>query len=95
MKHLVGKAATKKIDFMGTKLEVSKLTVSQVMSIQEQTKALGEDGDQTAILRMVLDFAVEGAKDLSDEEFRGFPIEDLSNLSNEVMKFSGLGNDKK
>jgi hypothetical protein len=34
---------------------------------------------------------VEGGDDLDDTDFDNFPMEELSKLSNEIMKYSGLG----
>jgi hypothetical protein len=93
MKHLVGKQATKPYKFMGSELEISKLTVSQVMAIQTMVEAEGTD--QMEILRTVVNSSVKGASELTDAEFKDFPVEDLTMLSNEIMKFSGMGNDKK
>jgi hypothetical protein len=36
---------------------------------------------------------VEGGEDLTDEDFETFPMDELSKLSTEVMKFSGIGQD--
>ena len=43
------------------------------------------------LLQGVIRASVEDAKDLTDEEFATFPMDELSKLSNEIMKFSGIG----
>ena len=45
------------------------------------------------MLKAVIRAAVDDAGDLSDEDFEKFPMEELSSLSDAIMKFSGLGKD--
>ena len=94
MKHLVGKVITKQVPFMGDEVEVRKLSVSEVMKVQElvkkANKSKGEDA-QMGLLRDVIRLAVVGAEEISDEDFNTFPIGELSELSNEILSFSGLG----
>jgi hypothetical protein len=95
IKGLVGRKMTKKVKFMNEDIVISKLSVSQVMEIQAQAKAAGEDEKEGfGILRTVLRSAVEGADVLTDEEFEMFPMDELSTLSNAIMKFSGVGADQ-
>jgi hypothetical protein len=94
MKHLVGKVITKKVPFMGDEVEVRKMSVSEVMKIQElvkkANKSKAEDA-QLGLLRDVIRLAVLGADEITDEDFNTFPIGELSELSNEILGFSGLG----
>lgn len=94
MKHLVGKVITKKVPFMGDEVEVRKMSVSEVMKIQElvkmANKSKAEDA-QLGLLRDVIRLAVIGADEITDEDFNTFPIGELSELSNEILSFSGLG----
>jgi len=94
IKGLVGRKMTKEVNFMGDKVKIAKLSVSEVLEIQERAKDL-EKNDQEgfAVLKTVVRASVEGAKDLSDEDFNNFPLDELSKLSNEIMKFSGIGQD--
>lgn len=92
IKGLVGKKMTKTVKFMGEDVKISKLSVSEVMDIQASATKVEEDESAGfAILKKVIMSAVEGAKDLSDSDFEAFPMDELSKLSNEVMKFSGIG----
>lgn len=102
MKGMVGRRMTKKVKFMGDDLEISKLSVAEVMDIQANAKALelaaaDENSDNNGeenglnLLQGVIKASVESAKDLTDEEFSTFPMDELSKLSNEIMKFSGIG----
>lgn len=94
MKHLVGKVITKKVPFMGDEVEVRKMSVSEVMKVQElvnkSNKSKAEDA-QIGLLRDVIRLAVVGADEITDEDFNTFPIGELSDLSNEILAFSGLG----
>ena len=42
------------------------------------------------LLKKVIRLSVEGASDLSDQDFDTFPMDELSKLSNEIMRFSGI-----
>jgi len=94
MKNLVGKKITKKVNFMGEQLVISKLTVSQVMEIQILTQANADRGDADEdgfeIMKSVIKMSVPEALELSDEDFDSFPVEELSTLTNEIMKYSGM-----
>jgi len=89
MKHLVGKKISKKVDFMGDKVEIKKLTVNEVLKIQEATKNTSEE-DQINTLRVILRSAVVGADELSDDDIATFPLEELTSLSAEIVNYSGM-----
>ena len=95
MKNLVGKTSTKDVKFMDDSLQIRKLSIAAVMSIQELQKN-NKDGETAesniALLKLVVTKAVVGAEDLTDADFASFPLDDLSKLSNEILEFSGLGN---
>jgi hypothetical protein len=94
MKHLVGKSVTEKVDFMGDKVEVKKLTVGQVMDMQAVINDAAESDDEQAQLKLLCDIikiAVVGAEELTDEDFKTFPIQELTGLSEHIMRLSGLG----
>jgi len=91
IKSLVGKKSTKTVKFMGEDVKLSKLSVQEVFIIQEKAKSV--EGDEKAgfeLLKEVVRLAVEDAKDLSDQDFDTFPMDELSKLAGEVMKWSGL-----
>lgn len=95
IKNLVGKKMSKKVKFMGEEVEISKLSVSEVMDIQEKAKKLQEnEAEGFNVLKTVIRAAVADAADLSDEDFESFPMDELSRLSDEIMKFSGLGKEQ-
>ena len=95
LQALVGKRMEKDCTVMGQKIKISKLTVNQVMEIQAQVKENGTDSeDEKAnfeLLMKVIRMGANGAEQMSDDEFNDFPLEELSKLSQEIMKFSGIG----
>ena len=92
IKALVGRKMSKNVKFMGEDVKVSKLSVAEVMDIQAKAKELEtNDAAGLEVLKVVITAAVEGASELSDEDFANFPMDELSKLSAEIMKFSGIG----
>ena len=94
MKHLVGKSITEKVDFMGEELQVKKLTVNEVFTIQDLIKKSQnkkQDYDDIALIKDVIRMAVTGANEISDEEFNSFPVGELTSLSESIMNIAGLG----
>ena len=95
MKHLVGKKLTKKVPFMGEEVEVKMLTIDSVIEVQKlvakASKAKDVEAGQIDLMRQVLRLAVVGAEEMTDEEFNGFPIAELTSLSEAVLAVSGIG----
>ena len=91
LKSLVGRKVWRNIKFMGEDIRIKKLSVSEVVTIQNKAKELKE-GDEAnfEVLKQVLKFAMEGADDLSDEDFEGLPLDELSRVANEILKHSGI-----
>ena len=95
IKSLVGKRMTRNVKFMGEDIKINKLSVAEVMDIQNKAKDLSEDSEEGfEILKSVIRSAVEGGADLTDDDFSTFPMDELSRLSDEIMKFSGLGKEQ-
>lgn len=95
IKDLVGKKMTKSVKFMGEDVKISKLSVAEVMDIQNKAKTLEQDDSAGFdVLKTVIKAAVEGGSDLTDQDFENFPMDELSKLSAEIMKFSGIGQDQ-
>ena len=92
IKGLVGRKMTKAVKFMGQEVTISKLSVAEVLNIQEKAKTIAEnESEGFEILKTVIRSGVEGGSDLADEDFDNFPLDELSALSNAIMKFSGIG----
>jgi hypothetical protein len=80
---------------MGEDIRINKLSVAEVLEIQERAKAVeGNDLAGFDLIKHVIQVAVPDAKELSEEDFNTFPMDELSKLSNEIMAFSGLTGDK-
>ncbi len=92
IKGFVGRKMTKTSKFMNEDVKISKLSVSEVMEVQERAKKIeGNETEGFNVLKIVIRAGVEGGRDLSDEDFENFPLDELSKLSSEIMKFSGIG----
>jgi hypothetical protein len=97
LKSMVGRSQLSKAKFMGDEVNITKLTVVQVVEIQKLAKKLekeAENADGMELLKLVIGYGAEGGSDLTDEEFGQFSIDELSKLSDQIMKFSGLGKDQ-
>lgn len=97
-KTLLGKKITKQHQFMGQNVTIQKLSVSQVLQIQEEAKKLSDaptEVDSFAMLKRVIQLGVPEAEVLSDEDFNSLPLEELSTLSAKIMEFSGISNQGK
>jgi len=93
---LIGKKMTKVTKFMGEEVKISKLSVAQIMGVQEAAKtAENDEAKGFDILKTIIKASAEGADALTDEDFENFPMDELSKLSNEIMQFSGIGEDAK
>jgi hypothetical protein len=93
MKHLVGKKITEKVEFMGDTVEIKKLTVSEVITIQDLIKKVQNKKDEYDDINLIKDVirkAVVGAEEITDEEFNDFPIGELTTLSSNIMSIAGL-----
>jgi hypothetical protein len=89
---MIGKRITKTVQFMNEKVEIRKLSVAEVLEIQELAKEVEkEDNSGITMLKTVISRAMPEAADMTEEDFRGFPMDELSKLSGEIMKFSGIG----
>jgi hypothetical protein len=96
IKSLVGRKMSKDVKFMGENVKISKLSVAEVTLIQEQAKAAEDSKDDASgmeLLKLVIRSAVEGGEDLTDDDFGGFPMDELSRVSQDIMKFSGIGSE--
>ena len=96
LKALVGRKMSKTVKFMGEDVVITKLSVSEVMGIQEQAKKAETESAENDIggfdvLKQVIKSSVTDGADLTDEDFKGFAMDELSKLSAEIMKFSGIG----
>ena len=93
------KANVKNIKFVGQEISIVKLAVGQVLEIQELAKIAEANKDKgDAHIDMIFSVVRMGApelEELTDDELKQLPMEEVSELSNEIMKYSGLGNKSK
>jgi len=98
IRSLVGRKMEKNTKFLGMDIKIKKLLVSEVLEIQRKARTLKSDEvsetDGLDLLKMVIRLGAEGGTDMTDEEFSQCPIDELSNLSDAIMQFSGLGKDQ-
>ena len=94
IKGLVGRKMQKNVKFMNEDVKISKLSISQVLEIQTEAKTVKEGDSGFELLKRVICMSVEGGSDLSDEDFDAFPMDELSKLSAEIMRFSGIAQDQ-
>ena len=95
IKEMIGRKMEKSVKFMGQDVKISKLSVAEVTEIQEQAQNITTDtADGFKVLKLVIRSGVEGGEDLTDEDFKNFPLDELSKLSGEILKFSGIGTEQ-
>lgn len=90
--RFAGKLVTKNAKFLGEEITINKLTVAQVLEIQEKARNLKE-GDEQGNIDLVVMTIKSGCKELVEfetEVFMDWPLEELQKLSGEILKFSGL-----
>jgi len=91
MKHLVGKDVSKEVSFMGDKVTITKLSAGRIMEVQELVKKNAKkDADPMDLVRGVLVLGVTGAADLAPEDFLTFPLDEMNDLVDAVLRYSGL-----
>lgn len=96
IKSLAGKRITRKTKFMNEEIEIQKLTIQEVRDMQEAVEASKADAENGGymVLQKIVRMGVVGGDDLSDDDFNGFPMDELSKVSDEIMKFSGFDGKK-
>ena len=96
MRQFVGKNQKHKLKFMDGEVEAKALTVGQVKEVQRIAKNIVEgDGNDLDAVMYVIRVSVDGASDLTNEEFESFSIEEIKNLSEEILAVSGLRDKEK
>lgn len=80
----------KKSKFMNEDIDLNKLTVAQVLEIQGIAGKDEGSVDNLKVLSTVIRFGAPELAEFSDEELQDFPLDELTKLSNEIMKYSGL-----
>jgi hypothetical protein len=89
----IGKKATKEVDFLGEKILIKKLSINQVIQVQDLTKSIEDSNDDKGGIKILLFVIKQGVEEFStyeDSDLMDCPMEDLALLSNTIMEFSGL-----
>lgn len=95
IKSLVNKKMTQNVKFIGEDVKISKLTVAEVMEIQDLAKNQStEDSSGFELLKRVIKMSVEGGEELTDDDFNSFPMDELTKLSQAIMRFSGVAGEQ-
>jgi len=98
------KKTPKIVKFLGLELEITKLSVTDVLAVQEYTKELAGDplkeipADEHANIKGLINIIKIGSAELAeyaDEDLREIAIDDLNKLADEILKFSGMGSNLK
>jgi hypothetical protein len=78
--------------FMGKNVKIRRLSLAQVRDIQAKARNVNEDNPEAGfeLIKETIRMGVPIAVDISDEQFEEFPLEDLNNLSNEVLRKAGM-----
>jgi hypothetical protein len=89
-----GAKSEKKIKFCGEEVKIQKMSVKQVLEIQDAAKKAEDSKSDTDNLTVMLTVIRTGCNELaemSDDELFELPMDELSKLSKEIMEHSGLG----
>ncbi|QLF87973.1 hypothetical protein Aegir_gp24 [Pelagibacter phage Aegir EXVC013S] len=76
---------------MGQEVEIKQLTVKAVKDLQKSLDASKDDVSGLATLSSIFKSTVIGAETMKDKDFEQFPIQALTELSNEILVYNGLG----
>jgi hypothetical protein len=93
MTSMIGRRIEKMVKFMGEDLQIQKLTTGEMESVQEAAKANESDTDDQRAMKTlyaVIRAGVPSAADMSEADFKTFPVEDLNKLAEEIMKLTGI-----
>jgi len=97
LKRFVGKVITKNVKFMGETVEIRKLTLDQVLGIQALAKEQSvkantpdSDIDQFEMVKYIIREGVVGGEELDDDDFLSLPLDEVTKLSEELMKYAGV-----
>lgn len=71
-------------------MEIKQLTVKAVKDLQKGLDASKDDVSGLATLSSIFKSTVIGAETMKDKDFEQFPIQALTDLSNEILIYNGL-----
>ena len=77
---------------LAKEMEAKTREIEKILKNNPEAEVEETEDDSFDILKAVIRESVEGASDLTDEDFGTFAMDELSKLSNEIMVYSGIGN---
>lgn len=103
LKELLQKRITKEVDFMGEKVSIQKLTINEIIRLQDSEETQAAESLTTVdakdskgvkagikVTTTVIRAGWAAAIDWTDNELYDLPFEELLKLANEIMIFSGV-----
>lgn len=92
LRELINNRTTKLVPFLGKRIDINKLTLAECTEIQKMAREVDAEDPEKGfnLLRHVIRVGVPAASDFTDEDFENFPMDDLSKLSDEVLKYAGM-----
>lgn len=97
MKKFVGKIQTKEVPFMDETIVIRKLTAGAVKRIAAASKEFDLEEEALKVIAAVLNEGVvleEGEEAITGEFLEQFALDDLNQLSNDIMAFAGVAGDQ-
>lgn len=91
MKQFIGRDITKNVPFMDGEIGIRKLSVTQVKQVQAFSKELEAKEDSLSMLSFIIKMGTPSAAEMTEAEFEGFPLDELTKLTNAIMEYSGIG----
>ena len=92
IRTFIGRKNFVAVPFMDGNVNISKLTLGDILRIQEMNAEAEKTQDPVAnlgVMRFVVRQSVEGGAELTDEDFNTFAMGDLAKLSEDIMELSG------
>ena len=92
LRELINKRQTRTVNFMGAKIEINKLTLAECTEVQAMAQKVSPENPEAGLdlIREIVRIGVPAAGDFTDEDFTNFPMDDLTKLSDEVLKYAGM-----
>jgi len=97
LRALISIRQSKTVNFMGEKLRINKLTLTECTDVQTEAQKIDAERPEQAfeLLKKIVRTGVPIAKDFTDDDFGMFPMDDLNKLSDEVLKYGGMDPNRK
>jgi hypothetical protein len=92
----VGRRMSKSVSFLDGKITIYKLSAAQVEEMRASAEAAADGSmDDFALLHMLFSVGCEGGEDMTLEEVKSLPLEEIKKLAEAIYAWSGLGSEEK